>query len=372
MLLFPKQIFTASGAEITPQSEDVSSALKCETITPNTPIAVYPRTGYEDEKELISAAVQKVMTSRKSIHRLPEMMVKQAITNITETFPKPLADHIFDLNADDETVRAAVASHFEEKASTWMKSFKASPGQHLLDSINAGDIFTPIWEDVLPQWLTIALEDVPILIIPVDRSHQEDYGGAVGADGNITAIRYQTTNKKSLNASIIFEEALHIAQGQSPYWREHFDELYQAAIAFKKRISKRDEEGHLDQSSDAKRPRQHLKRNSNIDDSEPFWKYDKAIWADELIVDMALIEAQLLAGAHNGRPRSQEKVNEIMAERFPEMYKHYRAFMDDVINTAVTKLEDTDAEKEQQRQAWTASPMGDFAKQTYKKERSGP
>lgn len=368
MLYFPKKILTASGTELAPQSEDVRWGLKGETVKRHTPIAIYPRPDYDEEQKLIAAATQKVMRSRAVIPMFSGSIDNVNIKNIKELFPEPLAAMILDMNQDDEKVREAVTAHFKEKSKAWLKSLNIPPDIHLTDSMFAGGNFKPIWEKVLPKWLTTALQDVPILAIPVDGSDQSDYGTAVAPEENITAIRYQTTTKKSLNHSIIFEEAMHIAQGQSKYWQEHVDDINDAAAAFKERIAKRDEDGKLDPSPEAKRPRQLLRQHKNVDHDSGFWKYDKSEWAGELIVDMALIEAQLLTRAGNGKPRSQEKVNEMMAERFPEMIDYYRGFMDDVMKTAAAKLEGTDAEKEEKRQKWAESPMRSFAKKTYSSE----
>ncbi len=362
MLIFPKKLLTASGAVIDPGDERLTAhTLSNDHLSAVFPIACLPL--QIDEAPFRQAAIDKVMHWREGHLKAMTVLPDSFRHIVARVLPKNLVDEFLDPAFSQEDIRRSVAAHFNELAQQFHKGHSSARDRHLFDSIFNSNSVPALWEHTLPGWLTGALEDNLIIVATFTDQRNKDSGNtgrrgeAVGGDFPIGIIKYQERVKGSTKAKVIFEEAMHIAQAKSEYWQTHASAIDHAASGFKTRIFERDESGRkLDQSDDAKRPRKHLKRHRDIDNNAPFHQYSQHSWGAELVVDMALIECQLLRGAHNGAPRTQHQVDAILSKRFPEMYDHYKAFIADCIKMAEKNLpEGMDANEK--NPSWKAGPL---------------
>ncbi|MBY0407019.1 MAG: hypothetical protein K2Q01_04955 [Rickettsiales bacterium] len=360
MLLQTSHILTVNGELIAADKPDWGTYMQSK-LSNYMPIETYPPTpGGSDA--LIANTVHVILETRKPV--LPSLAVVGPRIKSRYTFlPEGICNLLVDPKVSQEDLGKALTAHFK-------RLVEKQPAPPLTAEIEKehGNVRS-IWQEKLPPWLPLALGKHPVILAKAGRLGKDSHAGEAVHNNIAHIVRY--TNR-SLNPQehiyTQFEEALHVAQDLSSYWQSHQQEIEKATHDLTKRILAKDHQTKkFTQEIGAKRTRQHLQRHNMDEEDIPYFKYDLITRPEELVVDMASIEAKLLSGQQTGKPCTQEKADRLMAKRFPEIYPHYKAFLNDCMEMATHTLKERIPEQEAIAQVaqWQKSPFAEYAKTAY-------
>lgn len=371
MLLQPHYLICADGSIVPIGKGKLRSSFN-GLFGENTAIAVLPPPGQRTQDALLDNAISHAMLDRADIKVCPPDVAK-VITDKLRTFlPANVVDVFSDVNISDAAAMDALRMHFKAciKDHKSKKTPPVDPGyvRHI-------EAMNKLWHEKMPSWLSACVSSRPVVLspqpVPLSKGN---VGLAIDCNKQVPIIKYNIGMSEHETFTTLTEEALHVAEGQSNFLHKHAHAITRETQTLKKRLYTRDEyAGTPDTSPNSQRARQHIRRHANESREIPFHKYKKGAWSDELLVDMAFIEAKLLNGQQTGKCHTQEEADKIMAKRFFEVHYYYKGFINECITQAAINLQGTLPRREIDKleQQWRACPMAELARSLETLDRGG-